>query len=152
MRGRQLLLFGVVLCVGCSSSGSEPGLSNFTGAWTISTATTMETCDDNGVSQMASETTGAGSVLVFDASGSSGLTYTSSPGCVFDFTVSGDTATLSGGPVNCSTTTNGGLLAGEIASYTLSTSDGQNLTGTATGSGTESGASCTFSLRFTATR
>jgi len=163
-RRREIVFTGVVFLASCSSSSltaaganltsAGADLNNFTGAWTIGTATIHGDCGDDGVSQMASEMTNAGGVITLFASGSSGLTLGSTPACVYDFTVTGDTATLANGPVTCSKATDAGLLTGDIMSFTLSTPDGQNLTATATATATatEDGTTCTVMLDFTATR
>jgi hypothetical protein len=149
--GPRAFLSGVVLCIGCSSSSSSPSanLNNFTGAAWSGTATTTFNCRDAGSTLPASGSTS----FVLSASGSNGLTYTTMDGCVFDFTVSGDTATLSNAPVTCSLSTDAGIaVVLDVSNYTLSTSDGQHLAGTASGTGMVGGISCNLSQTLSATR
>jgi hypothetical protein len=147
--GKEYLLPAIVLVIGCSSSSSPSvNLSNFTGAWSGTFTTTVD-CEDGGIISGPDSETGS---IGLSASGSSGLTYASMDGCVFDFSVSGDTATLSNAPVTCSLATDAGAIVLMYTSYTLSTPDGQHLTGTVTANGTEGGFSCTLSETLSATR
>jgi hypothetical protein len=78
-----------------------------------------------------------------------------------DFTVSGDTAVLSNGPILCQLSTSGAAAAAEsmpmiefpwtISSFTLS-SDGYHLSGTASGLAMLNGVTCTLSQTISATR
>jgi hypothetical protein len=151
-------LLGIASFAGCSSGATRPtgdlsdgdvttnDSTNFFGSWTgMETVTVM--CDGS-----APDTASSGLTLTLVASGSD-LTYTSVTGCVFDFTVSGDTATLSNVPLTCSDTTDAGVaVVTTITSYTLSTSDGQHLTGTFDSTAMADGISCPTSVTFSATR
>jgi len=92
--------------------------------------------------------------LTFLATGTGlSVTTTTTANCVFDLSLSGDTATLSGGPVKCGGGgPDGGTVAATYSKYTLTTSDGQNLTGTFTIAVTSGGATCTSMGTITATR
>jgi hypothetical protein len=140
---------------GCSSSTNGNGataaeLANFEGdtPW-VGTITSTITC-------AGQTSTGAGQVdLVFSPLGASGLTYTlsaSEGGCVFDFTVSGDTATLSNGPVNCASSTDAGVVDFSYTSLTFTTTDGHNLSGTGAATASQDGVSCSDSAAIAATR
>jgi hypothetical protein len=132
---------------GCgSSSSSPPELSNFTGtAWSGADTATV-TCA--GKSTMSNGTFGG----TFAAQGTAGLQFTSKAGCTFDFAVSGDMGTASNAPVTCSTSELGAALVISVTAYTIMSSDGAHLTGTASGTLMEGGASCTFVETITATR
>jgi len=143
------LAIGIILSTAaCSGSSSPPpvDLNDFTGAaWTF-TDTVTESCDAGTGLQNGSST------VTLVASGSSGLTYTSANGCAFDFTVSGDTATLSNGPVTCSGTSGSLTAVTSFTSFTLSTSDGAHMTGMAGGTVTVGGIECPFSATVSGTR
>jgi hypothetical protein len=150
-------VLGIAVLAGCSSSASRPvfdsgdsgssssDLTNFLGTWT-GTDTVTVMCD-GGITESTNGTVSFG----LSESGS-GLTYTSVTGCVLDFTVSGDTATLSNAPVTCSDTTDAGTVVTTVTSYTLSTSDGQHLTGTYDTVEMIDGIDCTGPVTFSATR
>jgi hypothetical protein len=132
-------------CGGSSTSAAD--LAEFTGADWSGTLTTSFNC--------AGKTLTANDALTggFTAQGADGVTHTSSNGCVYDFTVSGDTATLSNAPVVCSTTSStGAAVALSVTSYTITTSDGMHLTGSTSGTATSGAVSCTFTGTLTATR
>ena len=104
-----------------------------------------------------SSSTGTGQVdLVFTPLGASGLTYTlgaAEGGCVFNFSVSGDTATLSNGPVNCDASEgDAGSVDFSYTSFSFTTSDGHNLTGSGTATASQDGVTCTDSATVTAMR
>ena len=81
----------------------------------------------------------------------SGFSYTDSSGCMLDFTVSGDTATLSNGPVTCQGSADGGISL-TFSSGTLTSSDGHHLTGDIRGTAMVGSNTCSIDLRETATR
>jgi hypothetical protein len=89
--------------------------------------------------------------LQFSSASAGVITYTSTAGCVFDFAVSGDMATLSNGPVVCSTSASGVTLQISYASYTM-ISDGHTLTGTIDATATSGGTSCDFTETLSLTR
>lgn len=133
----------------CGSSSSGPtDLANFTGAeWTGALSLTANCAG-------TADTVSDPFMGMFTAQGASGFTATSfNGGCVFDFNVSGNTATLSNGPVSCGTTTTAGAaVLFSFTSYTLTTSDGAHLTGTVAGSATEGGLNCSLTGTVVATR
>jgi hypothetical protein len=125
---------------------SGPSLADFTGAPWVGTQTTVTTCGS-----LAPLTTNSSYYVVLNAAGPTGLTFTSQAGCVFDFTVSGNTATLSDAPVMCSVSTDGGVVMLSYLGYTL-TSDGVHLTGSVTVSSSENGFACMETDTITAAR
>jgi hypothetical protein len=139
-----------VLCFaasGCSSKSSSPETSNFDGSgqW-VGTISATVTCAGE------TETGGGDFDVVFSPYGATGLTYTTIDGCTFDFSVSGDTATLANGPVTCSTEEEAGVLNLDYQSLTFTSPDGVTLTGTGSGSLSENGTTCTETLTITASR
>ncbi len=61
----------------------------------------------------------------------SGIAY-SAEGCTFEFSVAGDTATLSNGPITCNeTASDGSLIVITVTTYTLNVSNGNELTASA---------------------
>ena len=84
--------------------------------------------------------------MTYTAQGASGFTGTDNDGCTFDWTVSGDTATLSNAPVTCTKQPE------TITAFTLTTSDGKHLSGMASGTAMSGATSCTFTVMLTATR
>jgi hypothetical protein len=131
---------------GCSSKSSSPETSNFDGAEWTGTISGTVTCA--GQSEAAS-----GSFNVaFSPFGATGLTYTTEDGCTFDFSVSGDTATLANGPVTCSADTDAGVLSLTYQNLTFTSPDGVTLSGSGSGTVSEDGTTCTEALTIAATR
>jgi hypothetical protein len=82
-----------------------------------------------------------------------GQQSTAEGGCVFNFNVSGDTATLSNGPVNCDTSEgDAGTVDFSYTSFSFTTSDGHNLSGSGTATASLDGVTCTDSATVTAMR
>ncbi len=136
--GPMLLLLG-----GCGSSSSSAD-GAFTGASWVGTETTMVACDGQ------SDTSSEPSMITFGAEGS-GIEYTSG-GCTFAFSVTGDTATLSNVPFTCTETANGSMTDLTFTTYTLTSSNGTALSGSATGTGMVDGVACTFTVMLTSSR
>ena len=110
---------------GGSSGGAEAGssgLSNFEGATWTGTLTETISCADAG---MKTATPSESIALVPTASG---LSYTDKNGCMFDFTVSGSTATLSNAPAACTASTDAGSTDAQYTSVTLTSADGHHMT------------------------
>lgn len=111
-----------------STSGAH--LSNFTGAPWNATITTTEACSDtqkfpDWLPDGGDTPPTRGSYLfALSPSGSSGITFATTDGCVLDFTVSGDSAKLSNGPVTCNESTDAGAIVVTYSSYWLSAPDG----------------------------
>jgi hypothetical protein len=162
MRGTLgLRAVAALALAGCSSSSGNPvdvgspeastpvDINNFIGGSWSGTETTTGTC-----AGATPGTTYEPIGLAFVVQGS-GISYTSTltTGCTFDFSVSGDTATLSNGPVTCGTAGADGATA-EVtySTYTLTTTDGQNLTGAFTVTGKSGGTNCTSTGTITAMR
>jgi len=147
-----LALVGIVACGSGKSGGSggagggvpKADLTNFTGQAWSGTQSTSGTCNGNG-SQPYNPTS-------FIAKGSDGLTFTSAAGCLFDFSVSGDEATLSNAPVVCSTTSNGGAVVFNYTEFTMTSSDGAHLTALLAGTLKEGGKTCSFKTTVSAQR
>jgi hypothetical protein len=133
-------------CVGSEGNSTGSGLSDWTGAEWSGTETDTFTC---GTTQSTSSDSYG---TTFFASGSNGLTFTSKAGCTFDFTVSGDTAALSDGPVTCSVDNDAGAFVLSYTSYTFTTSDGLHLSGTITFTQMSGGVTCMGAGTISATR
>jgi hypothetical protein len=87
--------------------------------------------------------------LMFTEIGPQELTLTSTAGCVFDFTVSGTSATLSNGPVTCNVMDDGGVVDSTVTNYTL-TLNNYRLTGTVEATATIGGTPCNVTWSLTA--
>ena len=145
------LLAALVLtsAAGCGGSDSSPtkNLANFLGAaWNGQTSVTV-TCPGS-----APQSQSAAFAVAFTAGTDADFQYTSQGGCFYKFNVSGNTASLSNAPVSCTTTVNGTTVTTTWSSYTLTTSDGHNLSITTSGSGAALGQTCPFTQTGTATR
>jgi hypothetical protein len=135
-----------VAVVGAADAATAVDVNNFIGGSWTGTETTTGTCGASGTTYMP-----VGLSFVVQGSGISYMTTVAS-GCTFDFSVSGDTATLTS-PVTCGTAvSDGGTMEVTYTKYTLTTPDGQNLTGTFTATATSGGATCTSMGTITATR
>ena len=134
---------------GCgSSSSAEVG---FTGAPWMGPATTTVVCESGDSGVGTSDTSSAQSMLTFLVDGS-GIEYTEE-GCTFEFSVTGDTATLSNGAITCSgASLDGSFTEVTVTSYTLTVSNGTALSGSASGMVLEDGALCTFTVTTMASR
>jgi hypothetical protein len=129
-----------------NSEGGTSGLAKFTGSEWTGTETDIQTCG-------ASSKTYTGTWLVaFEPNGASGIKYTSEDGCIFEFNVVGDTATLSDGPVMCTAKLEAGTDVSIFNTYTVSTSNGSTLSGAQTSTSTLDGLSCSYKETITATR
>lgn len=168
------LLVEVLALAGCSSSGPSANANNFTGVAWSGTITTTTDCGDAGALALGAcppacpNPTSTGLFTLFIPGGSSHFSYQPDYPCtsnqaqalIFDFNVSGDTATLSDGPILCQLSTDGAVAASEempeisfpwtVSSFTLS-SDGHHLTGTASGLAMLNGVTCTLSETLSAT-
>lgn len=135
--------------LGCGSGGggSSNKLANFQGTVWNGTITTTVTC--SGAAPQSGQSPYA---VAFSQGTDADLQYTSPAGCVYKFSVSGNTASLSNPPVTCSATFNGVIVTSSWTSYTVATSDGHNLSINAGGSGTTFGATCPFTQSGNATR
>src|SRR6202041_3002512 len=119
-----------VLCFAASGCSSKsPETSNFDGSteWTGTISATV-TC-----AGQQPETGGGDFDVVFSPLGATGLTYTTLDGCTFNFSVSGDTATLANGPVTCSAEEEAGVLLLDYQTLTFTSPDGVTLSGTGSG-------------------
>jgi hypothetical protein len=148
MGSKLALVCGVagslVILGGCQEQ-TPADFTKFTGAAWTGTKTDTERCGGTTVTRTESLS------LQFDTNGDSGIEYRSVDGCLFDFTVSGDTATLSNAPVTCSAMpADAGVETYTVTSYTLTT-DGHSLTGTS--ASTDMGVdNCTETVTFTLSR
>src|SRR4051812_36678513 len=132
-----LLLLGLAACGGGGPTPSA-AVSPFMGVWGAKLTTTV-TCGSNlpesAIQQVAFQlrtTTG------------SDVSYTADSGCQFLFQVAGSTATLSNGPVSCTTSAGGVATTLKVDSYTLTTPDGHTLTVAVGGSVSQSGTTCAY--------
>jgi len=107
-----------LVTAGCGSS-EEANLSHFTGAPWATTSTGYTFC--NGASAGAADT------VVFGTQGAE-LTSVGSAGCAFHYTVVGDVATMSNGPVDCNGQSGGLPVAFIYTRGVVTTSDGHHLT------------------------
>jgi hypothetical protein len=136
---------GAAVSLGGCQEQSPADFTKFTGTTWSGTNTIAETCGGATATHVESFT------VQFSPNGDNGIDYPSKDGCVFDFTVSGDTATLSNAPVTCSGMFgDAGVETYTVTTFTLTT-DGHSLTGTSTytGMGVDS---CTFTATFALSR
>ncbi len=128
LRSLVVALLALASCGGSSSP--------FTGGWSGSCTLSSPDCGDGGSTNCIDRFT------LIESNG--GLTYTTTVGCSYDFSVTGDTATLSNAPVSCNTTINGVATALSITSYTMRISrDGADLTTNVTIRSTTASQTCT---------
>ena len=153
MMKRAWVVLALGLALGCGGSNNSSGggggnknLANFQGATWSGTINTSVNCS-------GTTTPGSGSFSVaFSAGSGADLQYTSGAGCLFKFNVSGNTASLSNGPVSCSVTTANGTVTTTVTSYTVTTSDGRNLSFTFSGTASSGTTMCSVTASGTATR
>jgi hypothetical protein len=127
----------------------SPYLADFTNAsWS---ALTMGTDQCSGLGLDGSIETTTDTIKLMFVQNGAGLSYESIDGCFFKFSVSGDTATLSNGPVTCHVSTDAGNDVLTYQDYTAMTSDGLHMTIALTGTSTVDGVTCTFTANGTAT-
>ena len=148
---RSVALLFVV--AGCSSSSTPDG--PFTGRPWVGTTTVNVACDDADAGDAGagqSATTTGPSSLSFGDEGS-GIGYVAD-GCTFEFIVSGDTATLSNGPVMCNIGGGSGTsIEATVTEYTLTRSgDGHELTTSARGTAMLDGMTCDVTITAAASR
>jgi len=145
MKSLRTFLITTAAVAGCGG-GSPALITNFTGAtWSVNETITLD-CGGQTTSDSETET------LAFTET-SAGIGYVSGAGCDYQFAVSGDTATLSNGPVTCSTVlSDGSTLLLNLNSYTAASADGLHLTTVASGTVTDSGTTCDFALDGSGTR
>jgi hypothetical protein len=120
---------GAAVSLGGCQEQSPADFTKFTGATWSGTNTITQTCGGATVTRTVAIS------VQFYGNGGTGIYYPSKDGCVFDFTVSGDTASLSNAPVTCSATGDAGVETYTVTAYTVTTSDGHSLTGTSTSTG-----------------
>jgi hypothetical protein len=145
MKPLRIFLIAVAVAIAsCGGSSSTP--SNFTGAaWSVTLTTTL---DCGGQTTSDSQST----AIVFTENNSD-IGYVSNDGCDYQFALSGDTATLTNAPVTCSAlASDGSTLLLNIDSYTATCADGHHLTIVASGTVTDSGATCDITLDGSGTR
>jgi hypothetical protein len=145
---------GVLVCASsvtaaCGSPATGPTPSNFTGLPWAGVVDVSVTC---GSETMTAE---ADFYEEFFLEGPNQLSAppvsSQSLGCPLDFTVSGDTATISNAPAICAIPWGGGMLAGTLTSGTMTSSDGSHLSGSQSGT-TQLSGSCTFVTAIKAVR
>lgn len=133
---KKIVLLFALCGLGCGSSGPNgPDLAKFTDTIWNGTVTATAIC--SGV-KSAPQTSAIS--IQFQQLGTTGLTYMSASGCLFNFTVSENTASLSNSPVSCGTP----LTTYETYVVSMS-SDSTHLSGWLTGTQTTSTSYCTFS-------
>jgi hypothetical protein len=141
---KSLILSFAFFFSGCGG----PDVSKFIGGtWTGTESTTVSCGGSSG--------SGGGSLTLTLSEGTdSALTAQGPGGCIAKFSVdgSGETATLSNGPVTCSITSNGMTQTETVTVFTLKTSDGHNLTAHSEGTFVAGGQSCSFVMDGTATK
>jgi hypothetical protein len=147
-------LIGIILALAAGCGGSDTGgdgstknLANFQGSTWSGTTTTTLTCPGS-----PAQTGNTGFTVAFSPGTGADLQYTSQAGCTYKFNVSGNTASLSNAPVTCSTIAGGTTINLAWTSYSVTTSDGHNLTFTAAGTASDSTQTCNFSMSGSATR
>jgi hypothetical protein len=142
-----LLPVSLAVVLGCGGSSAPPDrLANFVGApWNASLTTTVNCAF---VSQSGTRTFS----IPFQRGSGTDLQFNSAEGCLYKFNVSGNTATLSNGPVSCTVSVNGVAVAATWTTYTATTGDGHNMTVSTAGSGSALGQTCPFSETGSATR
>jgi hypothetical protein len=148
-----VLAFALWACGG-SDSPSQPtnitnqpkDLSHWTGAAWNGGLTTTLTC--SGTPTSVNGTIG----FVLSPGAGADLQYTSNDGCLFKFNVSNNTASLANAPVICSTTASGTVITITVTSYSMTTSDGRNLTLQAGGSAAAGSQTCPLALGGSLTR
>lgn len=140
-----LFLLALAACGGGSPTPSA-AVAPFMGVWGATLMTTI-TCGSNLPNS-------ANQQVAFQLNTRTGsdVTYTADSGCQFIFQVSGTTATLSNGPVSCTTSPGGVATTLKVDSYTLSTTDGHTLTVAVGGTVSQSGTTCTYASNGTGTR
>ena len=134
----SLLLLFLAACGGAAMPTPSAEVAPFIGTWRGTLVNTVSCGSD----APQSAATPAGFAIATTTG--TDVTYTTSPGCKFSFQVSGSTATLSNGPVNCITTSGGVSTTLTVNSYTLTTTDGHTMTAAAAGTVSQSGTSCAF--------
>jgi hypothetical protein len=136
----------LVACGGSTSPAPAAAVTPFIGVWS-GTLTTTVTCPSE-----APATAPASVVLPIAAGTGADLGYTSGAGCQFKFNVAGNTAALSNGPVTCTSSPTGTPTTLIVNSYTLTTTDGHNLTAASSGTVAQASVTCTFTLTGAATK
>ena len=137
-------LRGAAVALILSGCGGSP-FPNFTEAsWGVSEIDIVE-CQGQEQRLTYTET------IAFAAVGG-GIGNSTIAGCRFEFSVSGDTATLSNGPVTCEDVDYDGFGVGVYQSYTATISDGGQLTTVASGTITVGAKTCDFMTNGSGTR
>jgi hypothetical protein len=146
---RMLAALAFASAAGCGGgdSGGTKNLANFQGATWNGQLTSTVTCPGS-----APQTSASGYAVVFSPGTGADLQYASQAGCIFQFNVSGNTASLSNAPVSCSTNANGTNVTLAWTTYTVTTSDGHSLNISGAGTGTALGQTCPFTQTGSAAR
>ena len=152
--GSKTCSIGATLVSGPGDAGSSDAngdasadiLSRFVGAPWKGTDSRVTTCG-------GATSTSKGPVSLSLRSNGQGLTFKTAAGCVFDFTVAGDTASLSNAPVSCHVLeSDGTAVLHTVTSYTLQTADGRQMTGEVQGTDSSPGRDCSFTSAANYTR
>ena len=133
---------------GCGATAPANNLANFTGATWSGSLSASATCNNMTMIPLAVFP----AQITFQSAAPNEIEYTSGDGCLFKFGVSGDTATLSNGPVKCSKVVLGAAIALTYRQYTATTTDGHNLTAEVTYDTLAGSITCTFTGNGAATR
>jgi hypothetical protein len=133
-------------CADAGLDGGSPQTNNFLGAPWSGTEAVSFVCGDGGAFSGNQALSGVSFQPTV-----SGIRTTDKTGCVYDFAVSGDTATLVA-PVVCTIRTDAGIQTQRITSATLTSSDGHHMTGELRGTDAEGALYCTFDNSLTLSR
>jgi len=139
-RSISVLLFALAACGGSEMAPASADAQAFIGTWS-GTLTSTVTCP--------SQAPASAPTLVavqLSTAGGADVTYTSSAGCGFRFSVSGATATMSNGPVSCTSAPGGVSTTLTVTSYTLTASDAHNMTASSAGTIAQGALTCQFTL------
>jgi hypothetical protein len=129
----------------CNGAGAPAFVG--TPAWS-GTETVTLSCGDGGTATRSAMTSVSG--IVFQPT-DAGVTVADKDGCIYDFAVCNDQATLTA-PVTCNISTDAGVLTEQVSTGTLTTKDGHTLGGQLRGTVTEGAIDCAVSFDFGLTR
>jgi hypothetical protein len=139
----------IAAIAGCGGGSHRTvSVSDFTGAppWNVS-LTLSGVCDDGSSASVTQPVQ-----FELSSTGPSELAYPSGSSCPFEFSLRGDLATLSNGPLMCSSTSGGQTELYSFTSYTLTASDAHHLTLNFKATGTAGTSMCTLTGSGTGTR